>query len=286
MNRLNHLIAGCGYLGLRAARAWLAQGDRVYAITRSAGRAAELTQRGIEPVVANIVDGPLSLPACRWENVLWAVGYDRDPARSIDEVFVRGPDHLVESLQHHDMGRLIYVSSTGVYHQQDGEWVDEDSPTTPIRPGGAACLAAEQRLQSGPRSLQTVILRMAGIYGPGRIPQLAKLQEPLAVPENGWLNLIHVDDAVQVILACGSARPPRTYVVADGEPVWRGDYYRALARLAGCPEPTFAPVDPSAPVSARAASSKRVSPTRMVRELRVVFRFPNYQLGLADCLAS
>ena len=99
------------------------------------------------------------------------------------------------------MGRVIYISSTGVYGQTDGTWVDESTECRPTRAGGQACLAAEQLLLQSAWAARTLILRLAGIYGPQRLPRLRQLQsgESLDTAPLGLLNLIHVDDAAQVV---------------------------------------------------------------------------------------
>ena len=91
---------------------------------------------------------------------------------------------------------LLYISSTGVYGDADGEWVDETTPCRPAREGGKACLAAEQVLAEHPLGKRSVVLRPAGIYGPDRIIRAEALRrgEPIDAPADGYLNLIHVDD--------------------------------------------------------------------------------------------
>ena len=141
-----------------------------------------------------------------------------------------------------ETGKFVYVGSTGVYGQSRGEWVNELSPCDPTRAGGRACLAAEQQLAAHPLGRRAIILRMAGLYGPGRIPLAAELRraEPLAVPRDGYLNLIHIDDAAAVVLAADErAVSPRTYVVSDGASVQRQAYYTALAELLGRTAATF-----------------------------------------------
>src|SRR5690606_18544469 len=130
--------------------------------------------------------------------------------------------------------RAIYISTTGVYGSAGGAWVDEQTPPNPHREGGKASFAAEQVLAAHPLARRSAILRLAGIYGPGRIPYLEQLRaaEPLPVPTEGWLNLIHVDDAAQIVIAVDAwltARQkddgPHVFCVSDGVPVARSDYY-------------------------------------------------------------
>jgi nucleoside-diphosphate-sugar epimerase len=97
------------------------------------------------------------------------------------------------------------------------------------------------------------------------------------------LNLIHVDDAARIVLlAEAKAQPPRLYVVSDGQPVIRGDYYRVLARLLGALPPRFVEPPDDSPAAARAASDKRINPRRMFSELNPALLYPSYREGLAS----
>lgn len=287
---MSKLIFGCGYLGLRVARRWQASGETtVHVVTRSAERAATLAAEGLVPLVADVTlpETLRSLPAA--DTVLFAVGYDRSSGHSIEQVYVEGFKRVLEALPP-AIGRLIYVSTTGVYGDCEGERVDEDSACRPLRPGGQASLAAEEALCQSSLAARGVILRMAGLYGPGRIPNRAPLLagEPLAVPTEGFLNLIHIDDAASVVLAAEAAdvELPRRYVVSDGHPVRRGEYYAELARLLHAPAPRF--VEPAADDAraARAAADKRVDNSRMLAELRVSLAYPSYREGLAAIVAA
>jgi nucleoside-diphosphate-sugar epimerase len=179
--------------------------------------------------------------------------------------------------------RFIYISSTGVYGQVAGDVVDENSPCQPTREGGQACLAAEQLLQESRIADRSIILRLAGIYGPDRIPRGKDLQAglPIAAPSQGWLNLIHVDDAARIVLLAEErAVPPNLYCVSDGQPAPRADYYAELARLLNAPPPQFTEPPSDSPAAQRAASDKRVSNAKLLRELAPELHYPSYREGL------
>ncbi len=285
---MSKLIFGCGYLGSRVARRWRDAGEQVFVVTRDSQHAREFAKQGCTPIVADVVreQSLVHLPAA--ETVLYAVGYDRRAGVSMHEVFASGLESVLDALPA-ETGKFIYISSTGVHAQSQGEWVDEDSPCDPRRHGGLACLAAERILAAHRLGSRGIILRLAGLYGPGRIPNAAeiRLHQPVAAPEQGYLNLIFVDDAASVVLAADQrANPPRTYLVSDGHPVQRRAYYEALARLLGAPPPKFAPPSPHAPASVRAASDKRVCNARMLAELGVTLAYPSYREGLAAIVAE
>jgi nucleoside-diphosphate-sugar epimerase len=286
----NRLIVGCGYLGQRVATTWLASGHRVFATTRSSEKASQLAKQGIKPLLMDVSRGwtlqPEESSSRPFDAVLFALGFDRQDGRSIEGIYRSALQTVLAALSPVPPKKLIYISSTGVYGDVGGDWVDEDSPCNPTRDGGKACLVAERLLALPPWSERSLILRLAGIYGPGRLPRKADLVagKPIASSDGGYLNLIHVADAVQAIeLALEKAIPPRTYIVSDGAPVVRGDYYREVARQLGAPEPRFDPNSPSSR-NARSGAAKRVSNARISRELHFVPRFPSYREGIAAAL--
>ena len=285
---MTKLIFGCGYLGSRVARLWREAGHDVAVVTRNTQRARSLAAEGYRTIVADVLrpESLVHLPTA--ETVLYAIGYDRGGGGTLNEVFVTGLNSVLNALPS-GTGTLIYASSTGVYSQSQGEWVDELSPCEPAREGGRACLAAERAIAAHPLGARAIVLRLAGLYGPGRIPNAAAIRagEPIAAPDHGHLNLIHVDDAARVVLAADQrAQPPRTYVVSDGHPVERSVYYQELARLWKAPPPRFMPPPVDAPAAARAMADKRIDNARMRAELAVKLAYPSYREGLAAIVAA
>jgi nucleoside-diphosphate-sugar epimerase len=237
---------------------------------------------------------PLKVGGNSPESLVYSVGYDRNAGPDIHAVYADGLRNVLAALPS-SVERVIYISTTGVYGSAGGEWVDENTPTDPQRDGGKASLAAEQVLAAHPMGKRSIILRLAGIYGPNRIPYIDKLRtgESLAVPSEGWLNLIHVDDAAAIIVAIdkwAAANPitdgPKVFCVSDGHPVVRGDYYREVARLSGAPEPQFVEPDPGSPAAARARSDNRISNHKLLETLNYKFQHPDYRTGLAAILGG
>ena len=298
---MKRLIFGCGYLGERVAERWASAGDEVTVITRSAQRAAAFKSSGYVTLVADVTnpDSLATLPTV--DTVLFAVGYDRSADPSIHQVYAEGMKNVLAVLPP-ETGRLLYISTTGVYGSAtgvcgsatgseggtEGGWVDEQTETAPHRDGGRASLAAEEALRQSPFADRGVALRLAGIYGPGRVPFLDKLTagESIPAPQQGNLNLIHVLDAAEIVIAASKyeQRLPPVMCVSDGNPPMRGDYYREIARLIGASEPQF--VDPPAdsPTAARAAANKKVRNDLMLQTLGISLRYPNYRTGLAAIL--
>lgn len=278
------LVFGCGYLGLRVARLWRLAGERIFAVTRSADKAEQLAADGLTPLVADISQPNTLLPIAQLagiDTVLFAVGLDRKAGQTIREVYVHGLAQVLRVLP--AVSRFIYISSTGVYGQVAGDMVDENSPCQPTREGGQACLAAEELLRQSNLAARTITLRLAGIYGPGRIPRAKELQAgaAIAAPAQGFLNLIHVEDAARIVLlAAEHATPPKLYCVSDGQAVQRADYYAELARLVGAPPPKFIDPPGDSPAAQRAGSDKRISNALLMRDLAPQLLFPSYREGL------
>jgi len=300
------LVIGCGYLGSRAADRWRAAGDEVSAAFAAAGfrplvadlAAAKAPASEGRAAGASGAVPPAHLAALiglpPLDTVLFAVGYDRTSTPSMREVYVDGLRNvlatLAESAQAAErIGRFLYVSSTSVYGQSDGSWIDEESACQPTREGGRICLEAEGVLAAHPLASRAVVLRLAGLYGPGRIPQREALLrgEPVASAAEGFLNLIHVDDAASVALAAAAhPRPSPRYNVSDGHPVLRREYYAAAARLLGAPPPCFIPPAGGTPKEARGEANRRIANGKMLRELGLQLAYPSYREGLAAALGG
>ncbi|MEK6234970.1 MAG: SDR family oxidoreductase [Planctomycetales bacterium] len=281
-------IIGCGYLGRRVGKLWLESGHEVHALTRSQSRAEELKQLGFQPLLGDVVR-PETLDALpEADTVLHAVGLDRSADPTMQEVYVDGLRNVLNRLAD-SAQRVIYASSIGVYGQRDGEAVDEQSPCEPTRENGRICLEAENVLRNHPRfGERSVVLRLAGIYGPGRVPhqQAISAGHPIAVPADGWLNLIHVEDAAEAVLAAETrAALPDLLLISDGSPVDRRDYYAEVARLLGAPPPTFAEAVPGSPRADRSTSSKRIRNHLAKERLGFSCRYPSFREGLAAIIA-
>lgn len=286
------LIVGCGFLGLRVARLWREAGHRVAAVTRSAERAAALRDSGIDPIVADVMQ-PHSLAGLPQADVLlYAVGYDPRSSHSKRDVYVGGLDNVLRAGAAR-VERLVYVSSTSVYGQTDGERVNEESPCEPASENGRTCLEAEAVVRRHFRAemincRSAHVLRMSGLYGPGRLiarVEALRAGAPVTGNPDAWLNLIHVEDAARVVVACVERDVPGdTYLVSDDRPVTRREYYGRLAALIGAPAPSFCE---TASASTRTTGlNKRCDNSRMRRELLPELIHPTIEQGLVDAISG
>jgi nucleoside-diphosphate-sugar epimerase len=284
------LIIGCGYLGQRVGT-WLREkGERVLGTVRSTARATVLEGLGIEPIIADVLlaDSVSRLPAA--ECVFYCVGFDRAAGSSMRAVYVDGLQTVLDRLPP-GVARLVYASSTGVYGQTGGEWVDETSATCPLHESGLVCLEAEDRVfqwaESRGSSASATVLRFAGLYGPGRLVRRSILERGEAIKgdPHKFLNMIHIDDAAQAAAAAlVTKQVGPLYVVSDDRPVTRLEYYTRMATQLGAPGPRFEPPEPGSPESARDATDKRVANNFIKRALGLALFYPDITTGLAACL--
>ncbi|AWM39672.1 dTDP-glucose 4,6-dehydratase [Gemmata obscuriglobus] len=270
------LIIGCGYLGRVVAARWLARGHRVAALTRS--NAEKLRTVGVEPITGDVLD-PTSLRALPTAStVLYAVGFDRTAGRPMHEVYVTGLANVLRALP--PCSRFVYVSSTSVYGQSDGGWVDETSPTAPTEDSGRVVLEAEQLLRT--HKPDAIVLRSAGLYGPHRLLRRQPVLngEPLIGDADKWLNLVHVSDAADAVLfAEGKGHPGETYNLADGVPVTRRDFYTRLAELLNAPAAKFEhKPEPGAP-------NRRINASKF-RDLGWAPQYASYHDSLTAAVAD
>jgi nucleoside-diphosphate-sugar epimerase len=275
------LIAGCGYVGSRLAHLAAEAGATVHTLRRSSGT----TVSGALPVCADLGD-PQSLS--KLPRSLDAVVFSAAPSspdeRGYRAIFVDGLRNLIEALAGHTRSpaRLIFTSSTAVYGQSNGEWVDESSPTRPRRFNGRVLLEAESLLQQSP--IPGCALRLGGIYGPGRtrrIEQVRARSVRLAPGAPHYTNRIHREDAARSLMhLLALERIAPVYLGVDQEPAPENEVLRFLARELGLPEPPFAETAPS-----RRTGSKRCRNDRLVAE-GYRFVFPSYREGYRAMLGG
>lgn len=283
--RSRRLLFGAGYVGQRIVARWISRGDRVTIVTRSEDSADRWRSQGLDAVVANVVDrdsleaGFRSI-AAPFDTAMYCVGYDARSGEDRQSVAVDGPTNAIATLAG-QVCHWTFTSSTSVYGQTDGQDVDETSPTEPTTDSGKRCVAAEQAVRESASSV--AILRLAGLYGPGRVLARAEtLREQRPFPGSGdqWLNLIHAEDAAAACVAAGDKQATGTWLVSDDEPVRREDYYGLLAELLSLPKPVF----DNEPRVGRGAGNKRCANAKLKASLVSPLMYPTFRDGLQDAL--
>ena len=280
------LTFGHGYSAMALSRRLLPDGWHVIGTTRSEDKAAKLAAEGIAPLIWPGDDPTDALQAATHILLSAAPGDDGDPVLA-----ALGPEIAAQA---HHLAWLGYLSTTGVYGDHQGGWVDEDTPLTPATRRGQQRAAAEAgwTALAETHRLPLHVFRLAGIYGPGRGP-FAKVRAGTArriVKPGQVFSRIHVDDIAQV-LAASIARPNpiRAYNLCDDDPAPPQDVIAHAAQLLGLPVPTEVPFDEAemSPMGRSFyAESKRVRNDRIKDELGIKLIYPDYRSGLAALLAE
>lgn len=280
------LIAGCGYVGSRAAEMLVGLGAKVYGLRRSQ---APLPQ-GVALIQGDVTDpASLDLPD-RLDAVVYAVSpADRDAA-AYRAAFLEGPRKVLDQLGWEGpeaegrTGRVILVSSTGVYGQSDGRWVDEETPPDPADESGAAILEAEEALHA--RCPDAVVLRLGGIYGPGRDWTIRQVRagEAGCPPEGLYTNRIHREDAAgAVVHLLQLTAPPPLVLGVDSDPAQLRDIYRWIAARIDAPDPCQEGAPSASEPFGRRGTNKRCSGRRLV-DSGYDLRFSTFREGYASLL--
>ena len=285
------LIVGCGDVGLRVVRL-LARRWRVLALTSSPGRVEALRAAGATPLLGDL-DRPATL--ARLAGLADAVLHLAPPPGTGHRDGRTA--HLLHALARSArLRRLVYVSTSGVYGDCDGAWVDETRALQPASDRARRRADAEQRLRCFGRSsgVAVTLLRAPGIYALGRAggdprERLARGSAVLAAADDVFTNHIHADDLARACAAALSRGLPQRAINASDDTVLRmGDYFDLAADLFGMARP---------PRLSRADAAERFSPLqvsfmgesrrlvnrRLKRELRLVLRYPTVESGLRAC---
>ncbi len=260
--------------------------------TRSRQRAEELRSRGIGPVRLDVSDpeSVRELSGLAPDVVFYLIPPLRDaeePGREVGDV--------IDVLGRAPLDCFVYVSSTSVYGDRDGEWVDETDQPRPDSATGRARLSAERTvLEKGwSRDARPRIARVAGIYGPGRTlrDRIREGRYQAVEGADAVTNRIHVDDLVTGLLAVWrKGRNGRIYNLSDGHPLPSSEYAKITAEHLGVELPVISVEEARERYSssrlARKLGSKRVENRRLREELEVELRYPSIREGLPAALRA
>ena len=270
---MNILIAGCGYVGTALGVRLGADGHSVWGLRRRPDGLPDI----VRPLAGDLSDAATlqDLPP-GLDVVYYTAGAADGSEAAYRTAYVDGPRHLLEALQQQGQRprRVVFTSSTGVYAQCRGEWVDEDSSAEPLHAGGRHLLAGERLFLDS--TFPATVLRLAGIYGPGRTRLIDNLRQGNATYQDSppvYLNLIHRDDCVGALRHLAAlARPASLYVGVDYRPVDRGTLLRWLSGVLDTPPPRLVAA------AANRRSNKRCRNARLAAS-GYPFQYPTFQHG-------
>ena len=283
------VIIGCGDIGTQVAQFYLDQGVAVHGLVRSIESVKRLQSLGISTSQADL-SASFKLDFNVEKSQLYY--FAPPPAQGTEDIHT---SHLLAAMQSagQSPSRIVYISTTGVYGDCQGRWISEDEPVKPEADRARRRLDAEIQLSEWTRQSDTeiIILRVAGIYGPGKLP-LARLRKGLPVireSEAPFTNRIHSADLVKMaITAMQRGHNRAIYHACDGHPGTMTDYFKQVARKAGLPPPKEISLAEgekslSAGMMSYMRESRRLSNTKTLRELDLKLAYPSLQEGLQHC---
>lgn len=284
------LIVGCGAVGRRIATLAAGAGDVVHCVVRGAASAAALHSDGLSAQAIDLDTTPPPDATLAFGREIFYLAPPPSQGRSDPRI-----GRFLAALGDR-AARIVYISTSGVYGDCRGEWVDETRPTAPRVDRARRRVDAERQLRDwrARSGGELVILRVAGIYGRDKLP-LERLRRALPMvgeDEAPWTNRIHIDDLVQVCAAAmARGRDGAVYNVSDGRPGNMRDYFDRVADLYGiarAPLIRLADADGrlSAGLLSYLAESRRLDNRRMLDELGVTLAYPTLAQGLAASAPS
>jgi nucleoside-diphosphate-sugar epimerase len=285
------LIVGCGAVGSRIAAIAKENGAQPCCVVRSESSVKNLNERGLDAHAIDLDLDSASLPPdCAVSQVFY---FAPPPPTGTNDPRMR---HFLAMLGEGGQQRIVYISTSGVYGDCAGEWVDESRPANPQVDRARRRYDAEQQLLDWRARTggDVVILRVAGIYGPERLPldRLRRQAPMVAAAEAPWTNRIHIEDLVQVCLAAmARGENGAVYNVSDGTPGNMRDYFDRVADLYGLPRPPLVELATadgtlSSGMLSYLRESRRLDNRRMLRELQVELRYPTLAAGLDACVVQ
>ena len=303
-------MAGCGDLGTEAGLRFAAAGHRVVGWRRSPDK----LPADIEGAAADLSSGELPPIPADTTAVVVAIAADSPTEAAYRAAYVDGLANVVDAVRKSDapIRRVLFVSSTAVYGDAGGDWIDERTTPAPGGFSGRIIREAEDLLANrlNGTGITPVVLRLGGIYGPGRTRLIDQVRSGSAVipAESRFTNRIHRDDAAAAIdhLCTMEAAPDGVYLGVDNEPAELGEVLRFLAAELGLPQPPSATAEPAASAADAAGSGSpqgvssqgvppRGEPSRggnkrcsnsLLRSTGFEFQYPTFREGYRAILAG
>ncbi len=275
------LVAGCGWLGTALARRLVERGDRVTGIRRDPNRAEALRALGVEPLAVDLAAPGASERLPDVDAIVACQAAGADGVDAYRAAYVDANRALLAAGARGGARALVYTGSTGVFGQRDGSDVDEETPPAPASASAEVLVEAEELVRGASTgSLRTAVVRLAGLYGPGRAGILDRVRAgrlALGPGDDAWMNFCQRDDAIAFVLAAlARAAPGAVYHGSDAEPARRREVVAWICGRLG-----IAPPVSEAPAG---GPSRRIRSERTRAALGVALAYPSFRDGLAPLL--
>lgn len=289
------MIFGCGYAGTALARTLIKRGIRVGALTRNPERAAELRDMGVAEVLVGDLDGTSWMDELgqSYESMVNCVSSAGGGLDGYRKSYVEGQQRILEWADTQKICSYLYTSSSSVYAQDNGVWVDEAADTSAAPPTGKVLLESERLIEKQAHLFESwYVLRLSGIYGPGRHFLLNQLEGGgEVIPGRGdyHMNMIHLDDIVSAMLSALSGKAPSgIYNICDDEPATKETVLEYLAGQLELPVPAFDPenIPPRLKRRGGCMPDRRISNRKAKAQLGWVPVYRSYKEGYAALLEA
>ena len=277
------LVAGAGWLGSALARALLAGGHGVVAVRRRADSLRPLVEAGATPLALDLAaPGAARLIPPDVEAIVACQSSSVDTVAAYRAAYVAANEALLEGAARNGVRAFVYTGSTGVFGQRDGGVVEERTATAPSGPTGEVLVEAERTvLDAAARGVRACVLRLSGLYGPGRTGIVNRVRSgrlALGPGDDAWMNFCHLDDAVAfVVAALLRGEPGRVYHGSDATPARRRDVVEWISGELGIPAPRSEGAPPG--------PDRRISSEWSREALGVTLRHASFREGLQELFA-
>lgn len=293
-------IIGCGYLGRKLLQALLsrnlASAENITAVVKTQASQQQCAQSGVHSIAFDMDNPDSKLPETVEFN--HSLIYYFAPPPNAGEQDSRASNFIkqLSSIPHNlnPPGKIVLISTTGVYGNCHGHWVDEQTPLNPVVDRARRRYDAEQQFQRYCKkfNIPLVILRVSGIYGPGKLPlKRIKAQTPIVREEDSpFSNRIHADDLLEICLQAGlSNEIEGIFNCADGQPTTMCDYFLKVARANNLPEPPLITLEQakkqlSAGMLSYMAESRRINNQKLLSTFKISLKYPDLDKGLGKKL--
>jgi nucleoside-diphosphate-sugar epimerase len=274
------LIAGCGWLGSEIARRVVAGGGRVTAVRRDPARAEALRAPGVAPLALDLAAPGAEARLPRADAVIACQAAGGESPEAYRRAYLEANGRLLAAAAGWG-ARFVYTGSTGVFGQRTGEDVDEATPPAPASPTAEVLAAAEEQVLAAARGgVRASLVRLSGLYGPGRAGILDRVRTgrlALGPGDGCWMNFCHlVDAAAAVLAALEKAEAGAVLHASDAAPARRREVIEWIAAQLG--------VSPQRDDTPFLGPDRRVLADRSRERLALALTYPSFRDGLSEIM--